>query len=278
MVSQITVVIPTYNRERLTDGAIESVCTNEPLNTEIVIVDDCSEQEYRFAGDNNKYGVPVRILRLNKNMGPGMARKEGVRAAQGNYIMFLDADDRLDGGWIDWVAGLVGDEGEFGDAKILLAGNVEGMGLTARCTISVLGWIPEQWVKAVSKIIAVGYNPFCTTALVVHRELCEFLDGARFCEDYYTALVALYRADAVVVTPRKAGLLGRPQKSHGGESAEWRQMFRGEMRVRIATLNSNEMSLIYRLLVPVGICYQVCREVVKLLGRLPGVAAGYRRK
>src|SRR5687768_14974485 len=87
----ISVVIPCYNRARFLPEAVETVLDQTYPNSEIVVVDDGST-------DNTAEvvkGYPrVRYLRQHQQ-GPSAARNTGLRACRGQYVVFLDADDRL---------------------------------------------------------------------------------------------------------------------------------------------------------------------------------------
>ncbi|AXF62419.1 glycosyltransferase family 2 protein [Leclercia sp. W6] len=96
----VTVVVPVYNREKLILGCIESL-NNQTLDKskfEIVFVDDYSKDKTVSAIDYHiQKDVNYRIIR--RNVGSGNAstpRNEGIKAAQGRYIFFLDSDDRID--------------------------------------------------------------------------------------------------------------------------------------------------------------------------------------
>lgn len=88
----ISIVIPAYVRteQELTwlMQAIQSVRHSSIANQcEIVVVDDCSPRPIQ--SDPNIY----RLVRLERNRGPGAARNTGVHAASGYWIIPLDADD-----------------------------------------------------------------------------------------------------------------------------------------------------------------------------------------
>jgi glycosyltransferase involved in cell wall biosynthesis len=90
---KVSVVIPCYNQADLLPDAIESVLAQTIRHHEIVVVDDGSPDDpslvaSRFAG----YGV--RCLR-QANAGLACARNAGFRASTGDFLVFLDADDRL---------------------------------------------------------------------------------------------------------------------------------------------------------------------------------------
>ncbi len=87
----ISAIIPCFNQARFLAEAIESVRTQTYRRHEIIVVDDGSkdataEVASRFPG--------VRLI-SQRNQGPAAARNAGVRASNGGYLVFLDADDRL---------------------------------------------------------------------------------------------------------------------------------------------------------------------------------------
>jgi glycosyltransferase involved in cell wall biosynthesis len=86
-----SVVIPAFNAAPFIGAAIESVLDqNIAMAFEIVVVDDGSRDA--TAAIAERYDRRVRCLR-QANGGPGSARNAGVRAADGNIIALLDADD-----------------------------------------------------------------------------------------------------------------------------------------------------------------------------------------
>jgi glycosyltransferase involved in cell wall biosynthesis len=89
--SDISVVIPYYNRERYIDETIQSVLgqTLQPL--EIIIVNDCSRESSREY--LKRYAGRCKIIDLPQNVGLADARNAGAAAAKGEFIAFLDDDD-----------------------------------------------------------------------------------------------------------------------------------------------------------------------------------------
>lgn len=87
----VSVVIPCYKQAHFLSEAIESVLEQTYPKVEIVVVDDGSPDDtadvvLRYPG--------VRCLR-NVNSGVAGARNAGWQATNGEYLQFLDADDRL---------------------------------------------------------------------------------------------------------------------------------------------------------------------------------------
>ena len=88
---QVSVIIPAYNQGQYLGQAINSVLTQTYCRYEIIIVDDGSTDHSREVVSN--FGARVRYI-WQENKGLGGARNTGIRAAQGEFIGFLDADDQ----------------------------------------------------------------------------------------------------------------------------------------------------------------------------------------
>lgn len=92
----ISVVIPMYNREKTIECTIKSILRQTFLPMEIVVVDDCStDRSVEIVREIRKKDRIVRLIRLKKNSGAQAARNCGIKAARGDWILFLDSDDEL---------------------------------------------------------------------------------------------------------------------------------------------------------------------------------------
>lgn len=98
--STVSVIIPCYNSGALIDGAIQSALAQTHHDLEIVVIDDGSSDNLTVNLLNNNHWERTRILR-QENMGPAAARNEGIRAANGEFILPLDADDRIDPSYVE---------------------------------------------------------------------------------------------------------------------------------------------------------------------------------
>lgn len=99
-----SVIIAVYNGERTIARAIESVLDQSWPAHELIVVDDGSTD--RTGEVVRRYGPRVRSVR-QRNAGVSSARNAGARAASGDWLAFLDADDwyyrdrlRWHGEWI----------------------------------------------------------------------------------------------------------------------------------------------------------------------------------
>lgn len=89
----ISVIIPTYNREKTILRSVMSVLNQTYKNLELIVVDDCST-------DNTKEVVSqikdsrFKYYCLERNSGACVARNYGIEKAAGEYIAFNDSDDQ----------------------------------------------------------------------------------------------------------------------------------------------------------------------------------------
>jgi len=87
---KVSVVIPSYNCARYLPAAVDSVRAQSYPDTEIIVVDDGSTDETPAIAE--RYGRQIVYIRT-ANRGAAAARNRGIRASNGEYLAFLDADD-----------------------------------------------------------------------------------------------------------------------------------------------------------------------------------------
>ena len=86
-----SVIIPTFNREKTIRKALEYFDEDFYLRGEVIVVDDASEDQ--TCAFIEKEFPKVKILKHLHNQGAAAARNTGIKAAQGDYVAFLDSDD-----------------------------------------------------------------------------------------------------------------------------------------------------------------------------------------
>ena len=87
----VSAIIPAYNAEATLARAIDSCFAQTHPLLEIIVVDDGSTD--KTADIARSYPSPLR-LESQTNAGPSAARNAGARVATGEWLAFLDADDR----------------------------------------------------------------------------------------------------------------------------------------------------------------------------------------
>jgi glycosyltransferase involved in cell wall biosynthesis len=95
MAHTISIIITCYNRELFIADAIDSALAQGYENKEVIVVDDGSDD--RSWAVISAYGNRVIAIKQD-NIGVSAARNNGVSVASGDYIVFLDSDDRLEPG------------------------------------------------------------------------------------------------------------------------------------------------------------------------------------
>src|SRR5947209_8346585 len=98
----LSVLIPLYNEEEFIRELLERVAAAPlpaGLDREIIVVDDCSDDGSAEAVADfiaSCPGIPVRLIRHEKNQGKGAAIRTAIAAATGDYSVIQDADLEYD--------------------------------------------------------------------------------------------------------------------------------------------------------------------------------------
>lgn len=87
---RVSVIIPTYNRAKTIERAVDSVLAQTWKLIEVIVVDDGSTDN--TVDILQTYGGKIRVIR-RENGGPSAARNTGIKSATGEIISFLDSDD-----------------------------------------------------------------------------------------------------------------------------------------------------------------------------------------
>lgn len=91
---QATFIIAAFKAADTIERAIDSALAQTGVSVEVIVIDDCSPDDTAEIVD--AYTDPrVRLIRLEKNRGPGGARNAGLAAARGDWIVILDSDDAV---------------------------------------------------------------------------------------------------------------------------------------------------------------------------------------
>ena len=96
----VSVIMPVFNGQLLIKRALVSILNQTYSNIEIIVVDDCSQDQTISAIKNvivsNVSSIEITLKKLDVNKGVANARNEGMALAKGEFIAFLDADDSWD--------------------------------------------------------------------------------------------------------------------------------------------------------------------------------------
>lgn len=96
---QVSVVMPCRNDGATLHEAVASIGLEAQPEVELIVVDDGSDDAQTLHALERLKDRGIRVMRT-AGEGPSAARNAGIRAAQGRYILPLDADDRIEPAYI----------------------------------------------------------------------------------------------------------------------------------------------------------------------------------
>lgn len=97
---KVSIIIPIYNVEQFITACLQSVVNQTMTDgVECILVDDCGkDNSVSFAKDfidNYNGNIKFSVIHHEQNGGLSAARNTGINAAKGDYVYFLDSDDKL---------------------------------------------------------------------------------------------------------------------------------------------------------------------------------------
>ena len=104
--TRFSVIIPCRNAAAFIDAALGSVGTQTHPPHEVIVIDDGSSDG---SGERLALNAGIRLLATTGGLGASAARNAGIETARGDYLAFLDADDRWTPGHLARAASLIAD-------------------------------------------------------------------------------------------------------------------------------------------------------------------------
>lgn len=90
----VSIITPAYRCAGVVGETIQSVLAQTYPHWEMLIAEDCSPDNTREVIERwTKVDPRVKLIGLESNSGPAMARNAGLERAQGRWVAFLDSDD-----------------------------------------------------------------------------------------------------------------------------------------------------------------------------------------
>jgi len=122
---KFSIIIPTYNREKVINRALNSVIEQDFRDWEVIVVDDGSKDNTKKV--LKKYLSKYKNIKYfyKKNGGVGSARNYGIDKAIGEYCVFLDSDDTLTRGALSIINNQIE---KFSQHKIFFFAVVDNLG------------------------------------------------------------------------------------------------------------------------------------------------------
>ena len=134
----ISVIVPIYKVEEYLEECLDSIAKQTLTDFEALMVDDCSPDNSR--GICEKYcakDARFKLITREENGGLSAARNTGLRAAKGNYVVFVDSDDRVEENYLEVLLDSIQKHGSdiavCGISQVLLGGKVLRSHAESRC-------------------------------------------------------------------------------------------------------------------------------------------------
>lgn len=90
----VSIITPCYNSSAYISQTIESVLNQTFMDWEMIIIDDFStDNSTTIISNYIQKDSRIKLIKLNKNSGPAIARNKGIALAKGAFLTFIDADD-----------------------------------------------------------------------------------------------------------------------------------------------------------------------------------------
>ena len=189
---KLSIVIPTYNRAKELDEALDSVISQTSLPEEVIIVDDSDDDAVenltgRRGSEFEEKGVFLRYIRNKREKSLTIARNIGIESATGDIILFLDDDVVLDKDYIKEILRVYEEE-------------PDALGVQGYITNVSL---PRRW-NAINKILFLGHleknrcsvlpSTNTTYPYPLERTIsCEWLSGSN--QSYKRSVLERFRYD-----------------------------------------------------------------------------------
>ncbi|MBQ5385768.1 MAG: glycosyltransferase family 2 protein, partial [Lachnospiraceae bacterium] len=94
---KFSIICPSYGVEKYIGNALQDIIAQSYTDWECIVVEDCSPDRTAEIAEEIAKGEPrIRVVRQEVNKGVSEARNRGLEMAQGEYVLFLDPDDRYE--------------------------------------------------------------------------------------------------------------------------------------------------------------------------------------
>jgi len=164
---KLSIIIPNYNKEKYLEPLLAHLAAQLTPEVEVIIIDDAStDGSMRII---NKYKDKFHIYQNERNMYNSYTRNVGLKAAQGEYVTFIDSDDDIKPDFVATIleATQTAHDGYFFDYEVR---NVANTGSVEK------GWNTMVWSKVYKKSVIDEYNIEFNVDAFPRGTLCEDYD------------------------------------------------------------------------------------------------------
>tara|TARA_R110001599_G_scaffold262231_1_gene462693 strand:+ start:6990 stop:7964 length:975 start_codon:yes stop_codon:yes gene_type:complete len=194
----VSVIVPVYNSERYLQDCINSILEQTYRNIELIIVNDGStDSSLKILKDFEARDCRVKIID-KENAGVSAARNEGIAAARGMYIGFVDSDDVIKQDLYEKLVKILSDSTAQCAVLSSYTMNENDEGELKKSDI-----VTSQ--EAINRLLKLKF-PTSLWAYLYKKEVIEYIrlkEDVHFFEDFEFNLRALMRCRSILLCPEK---------------------------------------------------------------------------
>ncbi|EDX36410.1 TPA: glycosyltransferase family 2 protein [Shigella dysenteriae] len=175
-----SIVVPLYNKSSYIKDTLESICHQLTIDTEVIIIDDGSTDDSVSIVEEFIHKYQQIKLFCFENKGVSEARNRGLKNANGDYVIFVDADDIINEGYVNDIIKTVNTIPEQFD---ILGYNYIRGGVPV-----IPNHVKDGYINYFELYLKYG-PPFCSSSVVIAKnklsDLQLFPEGEWLGEDIY---------------------------------------------------------------------------------------------
>lgn len=199
--AEVSIIVPVYQVEKYIRQCIDSILAQTFTDFELILVDDGSKDNSgKICDEYAEKDKRVRVIHQN-NSGVAGARNNGMLYANGSYICFIDADDRVEATMIEHCVSCIKEN----DADILRHGHITELWKDGKCAHKERKGAPVFTNALTHNQIAdemERFWPNCSNYVWNYFFKKEALDGIKFpnikvSEDHIFVLEVLGKCDKI---------------------------------------------------------------------------------
>ena len=93
---EVSIIVPVFNKADYLGACLDSILGQTFRRLEVICVDDASEDQCKeILQDYANRDQRLKVISNASNIGPALSRNRGIKAANGRFLRFVDADDLL---------------------------------------------------------------------------------------------------------------------------------------------------------------------------------------
>lgn len=191
----VSIIIPVYNAESFITRAIDSCINQSYKDFELILVNDgSSDKSLLIMRDYAVKDGRIRVLDVS-NSGVVKAREYGVNFAEGEFLLFIDADDELANDALQTLVDAIKPDVDMviGDIR-----QIESDSSSSRINYGNTGCVTglEHFDWIVREHVGFLWGKLIRKSLVDEIKVMPY--GVKFCEDYIQMIQISYHAHKVV--------------------------------------------------------------------------------